>query len=67
MHVVRPQGPEEIASTKWASCVAEAATYSTSIIDSTTTDNFLLYQEIACPWSKKVYAEVDLRSSRSPA
>jgi len=50
------------------SCVAaEVEAYSTSIVDSDTTNYFLLHQEIVSPLSKKVYAEVDLRSSISLA
>jgi len=47
-----------------ASCVAaEAATYSASIVNIVIVDCFLLHQEIAPPASKKVFTEVDLRSS----
>ena len=51
-----------------ASCTAtEVVTYSASIVDNATIDFFFLHEEITHPLSKKVYAEVDLRSSRSSA
>ena len=55
MHAVQPQGPEEIASCVTA---AEAMTYSIFMVNSVTTDCFLLHQEIV-PLLSKVYAEVD--------
>src|SRR5438270_12616584 len=51
-----------------ASCTAAAAAmYSASIVDNVIISCFLLHQEIAPPFSMKTKADVDLRSSRSPA